>query len=68
MSVIPGTRFDWRREALGGPSVDWDHFRTAADFATLRFTAAGDLKWFQFHLEAKAQREFVLSKIRRDLL
>lgn len=58
----------WRLDALKGDRIDWDHFQTAEEFASLRFKATGDLKWFLFHLAAKEQRMRVREQIRQDLL
>jgi len=71
--AFPGVDFyydaeDWRAEALDGDRYDWDHFRTADDYATLSYKAKDDLKWFLFHVEAAEQRKFVRGAIREDLL
>jgi hypothetical protein len=58
----------WRQLALAGGPLDWSHFQTAEDFATLNLRALGDEKWFLFHVEAKEQRNQVLGMIRPDLL
>lgn len=58
----------WRADALSGAHYNWDHYRTAEDFAKLEYEATGDLKWFLFHLAASQQRKFVIANIKKDLL
>ena len=72
-NAFPDVQFDydserWRSEALRGDRVDWDHFKTKEDFATLSFRARGGLSWFHFHVAAKQQRQHVVNSIRGDLL
>ncbi len=58
----------FRRDSLVGDRVDWDDFQLAGDFACLQLKATENHDWFFFHLEAKAQREYITKRIRNDLL
>ncbi len=59
---------EWRESALEGERFNWIDF-SRDDYSGVTYTFKGsDLRWFYFHMEAYAQREYVKSKIKGDLL
>lgn len=58
---------EWKSLALKGDVFNWIDF-DKDDYALVKYTYNGDLKWFYFHVEALKQREYVMSKIKYDLI
>lgn len=56
----------WQREAIGN-ELPFDVLESLKFVGTPRYEFRGDRKWFWFHQAAKEQREFVMSRIKKNL-
>jgi Family of unknown function (DUF6765) len=57
---------EWRKDSLDGTDHDWEGL-DLYQYNDTHFKYNGDKKWFYFHREAYAQREYVIANIKKDL-